>query len=189
MEEKKFGRTKKYGPFPLSFYLVAFLIVSMIAVAVLAFINPGEMLRKRRDERRKVQINGLAIALSDYYGKDLDNRYPPHTSKRDFIQALLNEQIKVHLIEDIGAVDYIGCSPKDRTVAELDGICYSTDDLTSPSLVVVYSRLESQEAYALCRKYKATQVPYYIWSSLQGVSGIVCASTAPLDPSVDYRFE
>lgn len=180
---------KKYGPFPLSTYIVAFFILSMAAVAFLAYLNPGEVLRKMRDEKRKEQIQRLSESFSEYYGKDLDTLYPIHTKEKPFITILSEAGITTPSIKKIGAVDYIGCQAKDTAIFEYEGICYSPDDSVSPSLAVIYTRLESQASYALCRKYSDKPIPYFAWSSVQGVSGIVCAGSDLTDPSIDYTFE
>ena len=156
--------------FTLVELLVVIAILGILAVGLLAAINPGAQLAKARDASRISTIKQLADAMTGY--QIANNQYIDigPASPGTWITGLVNSG---ELKSVPSASSYSGgvsiCSQRNQ-----NNYCVDGDSQTSASKVVVYTALEVY-------KCPSGQKAYSLWSSSDGKSGIVCinSTTAP----------
>lgn len=160
--------------------------LGLLFILLFGLINPFERLAKMRDNDRMLGVESLVDALGNYYLKK-DGRYPTNQTS-DWMSALSRESVLKRIPPRIEGWRLEPCKAHDL-IAEQNNYCYVVDDLDSPTLALLYTKLESSFYYSKCAQYGPSYYPYYLWSSLQGFSGVSCHKADPTDLFVDFRFE
>lgn len=156
--------------------LVVIAVIGVLAGIVLLAVNPGEQLSRGRDTSRVSAVTQLGRTLQAFY--TANSNFP--TEGTDWVTQLITAG-------DVKAAptnpDYAGAAPAApictyASYAEggtIDGYCYQTDDTDA----VVYVKLESTLNESKCA---GTEDAFYVFSTAEGRSGVVCRTAAAGEP-------
>lgn len=156
------------GGFTLIELLVVIAVIGVLAGAIIVAINPTEQLQRARDAGRKSTAQQLANAVNGYYAASGGTL--PATSTT-WINALTssNDLKTQPAPASASVVGYTNCLP---AANQHLGYCY---DILGSNFEV-YVELASKAEANKCTT-NATSA-FYLYSSADAKSGVVCASTA-----------
>lgn len=167
--------------FTLIELLIVIAILGVLAVTILAVLNPPEQLARSRDAGRKSAIAQLGRSVQSYYTSQ-DSVYPPQTAfwmttgstatSSNGLQS--TAEIKSPPSNPTASGYTISCF----TGALQNGYCYRTNSTDA----IVYARAESnsEKTKAAC---STGQITWIVWSSELGKTGLTC-TTASTDPAI-----
>ncbi len=164
---------KNIKGFTLIELLIAVAIIGVLAVGLLAIINPAEQLARGRDGGRKSAIAQLGRAVLSYYTTQGSVYPPPGEMWMDSLQTA--SEIKTPPTNPSSAGYTIGCN---TASAAHNGYCYLTNSTDS----VVFARAESNAE--ITKANCGTGTAWIIWSSQLGKTGLTCTSAATTDPAI-----
>ncbi len=158
--------------FTLIELLIAVAIIGVLAVGLLAIINPPEQLARGRDGTRKSVIAQLGRAINSYYA--INSAYPDQTTGWITVLQIASETKALPFNPTAE-----GYSTECYTGAAENGYCYKK----SGTNTIVYARVESN-----ADKQKAGcsvgQIAWIVWSSEGGKTGFTCTANATTDPAI-----
>lgn len=172
--------------FTLIELLVVMAVIGVLAAIILVALNPNEQFARSRDAQRKSNLGQLARALQAYATSN-NATYPavaaapagvgagtptPPAAAGTWMGTLVAAGEIKSLVPDAGTT----C-----TLNPERNYCYGTGTIAGNSEAIVYVKLES-----LAEKSKCTttgQLPYFLWSSVDNKTGLVCSAIDPVMPT------
>lgn len=143
-------------------------IIGILAAGIIAVVNPGEQLAKARDAGRKSTIAQLVKAEQGYFISKLEN-YSPVTST--WIDTLVTAG-ELKSVPSAIPNTPICLTSGGGSVGNENNFCY--DSTSGLKEVLIYTALESTAEKNKCLGTPTQPVPHFLYSSLDGKSGVVC---------------
>ncbi len=181
--------------FTLIELLVVIAVLGVLATVVLVAINPVEQLARGRDAGRKSTVGQLANAAQAYFTSR--TAYPLMTTGAEANAWIttLKEAGEIKAVP--AATTYQILEATDRCTEGTDAspvrgkesdYCYiSTTSTSGAADAVIYVRLESGSENTKCATGERA---WFLWSSKQGQSGVVCTVTTAEPAALDgYTFK
>lgn len=181
------GRSKGFTLIEL---LIVMAILGVLAVVVLVAINPVQQLARTRDTGRKSAVNQVGHALQGFFtgrnGKFLITSNCPAVTAGGGNGAWMDCLQSVGELASVpSAINYsVGPNPCTSNPAVgfqgavQNNLCYKVSANGDQS--VVYASLESNSEAAKCPS--TTPIPWFVWSSADGRSGLVCTANVNNEP-------
>jgi len=166
--------------FTLIELLIVIAVIGVLAAVILVAIDPVEQLKRGRDSGRKSSVAQLGRALLAYYANN--SAYPAAagwTGSPTTNALVLSGDIKV-IPTQVVTTPPTECTPVAQRV---NNFCYKVTVLPALPNFVMYTRVESKS-----ENLKGEGLPgcpagsqrMYVYSSVDGRSGIVCLAAEPL---------
>lgn len=167
---KKTGWTN-HG-FTLIELLVVIAIIGVLATVVIFVIDPVERQARARDTGRISSVTQLGHTIQAYY-TSRNGQYP---SESTWGQDLLST---ADISTFPAGIAYRAYSVSNCTTVPQPAIdptyCYDLDTAGTNG-AIIFSRAESEAKNSLCT---SPEVAYYVFSTVDGRAGTICASTEP----------
>lgn len=162
--------------FTLVELLIVIAILGILTTAILVTINPNEQFKRARDAGRKNTIDQLGHSIQSYYVAQ-GAVYP---TVLNWMGNLTSSEIKMPPTNTGGYTP--ACSAASGAVLA-NGWCYNRN--VTGTDAVVYARQESasedkkaNDNITACTA-TAGNIPWVVWSSAEGKTGLTCSSTDP----------
>ena len=160
---------RQHTGFTLIELLIVIAILGVLAAAILISLNPLEQLARGRDAGRQTSINQLGHSVQAYYTSQ-NATYP--TAGTTWMTTLQTAQE----IKSLPTNPAPGCG---NAAFAQNGFCYQS----SATDAIVYAQAESRSMY-IRGACTGAQVPWIVWSSAEGKTGVVCTGGATTYPAV-----
>ena|SRR5258708_2512634 len=154
--------------FTLIELLVVIAVLGVLAVVVIAAINPFQQLAKARDAGRQSVVSQLGQANIAYATGNAGSYVAANAT---WITSL---QTAGELNVIPAAIAYSIAGVTACTTNVQNNLCYKQTAVTGP--IIVYARLEATASNSRCA---AGQLAWAVYSSADGRGGIVCAAAEP----------
>jgi prepilin-type N-terminal cleavage/methylation domain-containing protein len=170
--------------FTLIELLIVMAVIGVLAVVILVAIDPVQQMARSRDTGRKSAVNQMGRALSAYF--------TAHNGQEYIVEGntWLDDLQTAGEIDSIpGGLAYSAnpgqqCSSSDVGIQNF--YCYDYND--TDLVAVTYVRLESESEEEKC-DVAGGEEPYFVWDSVHGRAGLVCASAEPTATTGGVTFE
>lgn len=170
-KQKMTAYIKKVSKLNFGFTLIELLIViailGVLAIVVLAAIDPIQQLARTRDSGRKSTVTQIGHAVQAYY-TSRNATYP--TESTTWISTLTTAgelaTLPSQVNYGVGGITSCGTNAQNQW-------CYDT--LTTSTGAVIYTILESTVERSKCTSGQA----YFMYDAEEGRGGIVCSSSDP----------
>jgi hypothetical protein len=161
-------------------------ILGVLAVVVLVAINPVQQLARTRDAGRKSSVTQLGHALEAFYTSHGGSYLSTAAGAgfcdfgaggtTSFIQCLVDAGELSSIPSAITNTLTSPCVEAGTDPDEVNEYCYDQNGSGSEALVV--TALESNSEDSKCTT--ASNIPWFVWSTVQGRGGLVCSDTQPV---------
>ena len=165
--------------FTLIELLIVIAVIGVLAAVILVAIDPVEQLKRGRDAGRKSSVAQLGRALLAFYTNN--SAYPAAagwTGDPATNALVLSGDIKVIPTQATPTTPLTECTP---VAQRINNFCYKVTVLPALPNFVMYTRVESKSENIKGERLPGCAVGsirMYLYSSVDGRSGIICAITA-----------
>jgi uncharacterized RDD family membrane protein YckC len=165
IQVREISKTKKILAWIFLLGLPVLAALGILAVVVLTAINPIQQLARTRDAGRMQSVGQLGKSVSEY--NLLKKTYPTQTNT--WMNELQTQGVLSEVPEEIedSLNKNISCG---SSASNQNGFCYKAN----ATEFIVYDVLEAQVNNEKCTE--TTDKAWYVYSSVQGRSGVVCLS-------------
>lgn len=157
--------------FTLIELLVVIAVLGVLAAVVIVAINPLQQLAKSRDAGRLNSVDQIGQALVTY-AESNNNNYPTVAQWNAGTPASNILITSGELSSVPSAVTYAGAVTACTTAVTNGTWCYKTAAATGPA--IVYAKVEALSNSAKCA---ANQTGWFVYSTADGRSGVVCTAS------------
>lgn len=152
--------------------LIVIAVIGILAAVMITFIDPPEQFRRVRDAGRKQTIGQLAKAAQAFYTVR-SGQYPAESNT--WIDTLAQSG---ELKQAPQSIPYgTAIAPCKGGHFNQNNYCYKTGTLAGLGTAIIYTRLESGSERGKC-SFNPNWRPYFLWSSTQNESGVICMDPA-----------
>lgn len=178
----KMRKKSSLKAFTLIELLVVIAVLGVLAAVLLFAINPLQQMARGRDSGRKNNVGQIVNAMQSYY-TSRNAVYP--TVNATWILALVDsgELKQVIPVITYSAGGTVSCGGGGAGGTVQNNYCYRTGVVSGNTEAIVYTRMESTAEDSKCPS-PTTQDAFFLWSSADARSGVVCVSSGTEPTSV-----
>lgn len=184
----KFFCKKKSGicGFTLIELLIVIAVLGVLSASVIIALNPAEKMAQARDSGRKSTMASLASALQAYYIAKGDYPAAGGAPTYDWISLSLVDSGELKNVPPF--INYSLSWPNSSycNLNRQNGYCYNTNGTNA----YIYTRLESSSEQSKCgNPVDMSNRPWFLWSSCDGKTGLVCGYEPNISNVCNFTFQ